>query len=153
RWEHPQRGLVSPGEFIPLAEETGLIVPMGAWMLEAACRQTAAWHAASRSGRTISISVNVSPRQLAEPNLAESVERILQVTGIDPDRVWLEITESTVMRDAEAALGALGALRDLGVHLAVDDFGTGYSSLAYLQRLPVETLKIDRSFVSGVGER
>ncbi len=153
RWEHPQRGLVSPGEFIPLAEETGLIVPMGAWMLEAACRQTAAWHAASGTGRRLSISVNVSPRQLAEPALAENFERILHTTGIDPDRVWLEITESTVMRDAEAALSALGALRDLGVHLAVDDFGTGYSSLQYLERLPVETLKIDRSFVSGVGLR
>jgi len=152
RWQHPERGLVPPGEFVPLAEETGLIVPIGIWALEEACRQTVRWHQSSQ-GRRVSISVNLSPRQLAEPALPNDVARVLAQTGMDPDSLWLEITESTLMRDTESALGVLGALRALGVHLAVDDFGSGYSSLAYLQQLPVETLKIDRAFIAGVHER
>jgi len=153
RWEHPERGLVSPMEFIPLAEETGLIVPLGAWALEEACRQATRWHAACPGARPLTMSVNLSPRQLNEPALTNEVVRILHETGIQPASLWLEITESTLMRDAESALSALGALRSLGLHLAVDDFGSGFSSLSYLERLPVEALKIDRSFVDGVGQK
>ena len=153
RWQHPERGLVPPSEFIPLAEETGLIVPLGVWALEESCRQAVAWHEAAVDGTRLSISVNLSPRQLAEPALPNEVARVLADTGLDADSLWLEITESTLMRDVESALSALGALRALGLHLAVDDFGTGYSSMAYLERLPVESLKIDRSFVSELGNR
>ncbi len=153
RWQHPERGLVPPSEFVPLAEETGLIVPLGAWALEESCRQAMHWHEASADGTRLSISVNLSPRQLAEPSLPNEVARVLGETGLVADSLWLEITESTLMRDAESALSALGALRALGLHLAVDDFGTGYSSMAYLAQLPVESLKIDRSFVSDVGRR
>jgi EAL domain-containing protein (putative c-di-GMP-specific phosphodiesterase class I) len=153
RWEHPERGLVPPMEFVPLAEETGLIVPLGVWALEQACRQAVRWHHAAPDAPHLYMSVNLSPRQLAEPALPNDVARVLHDTGIQPSTLWLEITESTLMRDAESALSALGALRALGLHLAVDDFGTGYSSLAYLERLPVEALKIDRSFTDGVGSR
>jgi diguanylate cyclase (GGDEF)-like protein/PAS domain S-box-containing protein len=152
RWQHPERGLVPPSEFVPLAEETGLIVPLGVWALEESCRQAVRWHEAA-DGTRLSISVNLSPRQLAEPSLPNEVSRVLNETGLHPDALWLEITESTLMRDVESALSALGALRALGLHLAVDDFGTGYSSMAYLERFPVESLKIDRSFVSEVGNR
>ena len=131
-----------------LAEETGLVVPIGSWALEASCRQAASWHA---SGAAISISVNLSPRQLAEPSLASEVADVLQRTSINPDAVWLEITETTLMRDAESAVTTLRALLALGVHLAMDDFGTGYSSMSYLKRFPVEALKVDRSFVDGLG--
>ena len=153
RWEHPERGLVPPMEFVPLAEETGLIVPLGVWALEEACKQAVRWHKATPDAPFLSMSVNLSPRQLAEPALPNDVARVLHGTGIQPSALWLEITESTLMRDTESALSALGALRALGLHLAVDDFGSGYSSLAYLQRLPVEALKIDRSFTEGVGTR
>jgi diguanylate cyclase (GGDEF)-like protein/PAS domain S-box-containing protein len=153
RWEHPERGLVAPMEFVPLAEETGLIVPLGVWALEQACLQAVRWHEASPDGPQLSMSVNLSPRQLAEPALPNDVARVLHDTGIQSSALWLEITENTLMRDAESALSALGALQALGLHLAVDDFGTGYSSLAYLERLPVEALKIDRSFTQGVGVR
>jgi diguanylate cyclase (GGDEF)-like protein/PAS domain S-box-containing protein len=153
RWEHPERGLVPPMEFVPLAEETGLIVPLGVWALEQACHQAVRWHEAAPGAPLLSMSVNLSPRQLAEPALPNDVARVLHQSGIQPSALWLEITESTLMRDAESALSALGALRALGLHLAVDDFGSGYSSLAYLQRLPVEALKIDRSFTEGIGVR
>jgi diguanylate cyclase (GGDEF)-like protein/PAS domain S-box-containing protein len=153
RWEHPERGLVPPMEFVPLAEETGLIVPLGTWALEEACRQAVRWQEGARGQAPLSMSVNLSPRQLSEPALPNEVSRVLHETGVQPGTIWLEITESTLMRDAESAVSALGALRALGLHLAVDDFGTGYSSLAYLERLPVETLKVDRSFIEGVGKR
>ena len=148
RWEHPERGLVPPDQFIPQAEETGLVVPIGAWVLEQACRQAAEWQA---GGAPVSISINLSPRQLAEATLPATVAGALERTGVDPNRVWLEITESTLMRDAESAVSMLHKLRDLGVHLAVDDFGTGYSSMTYLKRFPVDSLKVDRSFVDGIG--
>jgi diguanylate cyclase (GGDEF)-like protein/PAS domain S-box-containing protein len=153
RWEHPERGLIPPMEFVPLAEETGLIVPLGVWALEEACTQAVRWHEAAPDDPPLTMSVNLSPRQLAEPALPNDVARVLHATGIHPSALWLEITESTLMRDTESALSVLNALRALGLHLAVDDFGTGYSSLAYLERLPVEALKIDRSFVDGVGVR
>jgi EAL domain-containing protein (putative c-di-GMP-specific phosphodiesterase class I) len=149
RWRHPDRGLVMPADFIELAEETGVIVPVGMWVLEEACRQTVEWQV--RTGTRLEISVNLSPRQLSEPSLPEEVARVLRATGIRPDSVWLEITESTLMQDAESTILALRALRALGVHLAIDDFGTGYSSLSYLKRFPVEALKVDMSFVDGLG--
>jgi diguanylate cyclase (GGDEF)-like protein/PAS domain S-box-containing protein len=150
RWEHPTRGLLQPGAFVPLAEETGLIVPIGLWVLETACAQAVAWRDSAEHER-VSISVNLSPRQLAEPSLPADVARILERTGLPGDALWLEITEYMLMVDAESARSALDALRALGVHLSVDDFGTGYSSLGYLKHFPVEALKIDHSFVAGLG--
>lgn len=157
RWRHPTRGLLLPQEFIPLAEDSGLIVPLGSWILKEACRQTAAWHAL-RSGTAqdnarLNISVNVSAVQLADPGFSRHVTEALSESGIDPDRVWLEITESTLMRDADEAVVILQGFRDLGLHIEIDDFGTGYSSLSYLQRFPVESLKIDRSFVNDLDRR
>ncbi|HEX6313005.1 MAG TPA: EAL domain-containing protein [Acidimicrobiia bacterium] len=151
RWRHPERGLVPPGEFIARAESTGLIVPIGAWVLEEACRQAARWQEVHRGQAPLTISVNLSPRQLAEPTLPAQVARIIAETGVHPDSVWLEITETTLMHDAESAIGTLEALQEQGVHIAVDDFGTGYSSLSYLKRFPVEALKVDRTFVDGLG--
>jgi diguanylate cyclase (GGDEF)-like protein/PAS domain S-box-containing protein len=148
RWQHPERGLVGPNDFVGLAEETGLVVPIGAWVLEEACRQAELWR---HAGSDLSMSVNLSPRQLAEPSLSDDVARVLHITGIDPDAVWLEITENSLMRDAETAVRTLGSLRSLGVRLAVDDFGTGYSSMSYLKRFPVQALKVDRTFVDGLG--
>jgi len=148
RWQHPERGLVGPNEFVSRAEETGLVVPIGVWALEASCQQAVRWH---QLGAAVTISVNLSPRQLAEATLVDSVAAVLRRTGIDPNSVWLEITESTLMHDAESAVRTLTALRALGVHLSVDDFGTGYSSMTYLKRFPVESLKVDRSFVDGLG--
>jgi predicted signal transduction protein with EAL and GGDEF domain len=151
RWQQPERGLVSPAAFIPLAEETGLIVPLGLWVLEEACRQTHAWQA-DRPDTPLSVSVNLSPRQLAQPDLVGQVAAVLTRTGLAPERLRLEITESLVMRDPETALTTLDALSALGVRLAIDDFGTGYSSLSYLRRLPVDVVKIDRSFIAALVE-
>jgi diguanylate cyclase (GGDEF)-like protein/PAS domain S-box-containing protein len=148
RWRHPTRGRVSPAEFIPLAEETGLIVPIGTWVLGEALRQGRAWHDA---GREIAIGVNVSARQLMDPGLVDTVAGALRDSGIGPQWVHLEITESVLMDDVEHSIETLTALKGLGVHFAVDDFGTGYSSLSYLRRLPIDTLKIDQSFVRGLG--
>jgi diguanylate cyclase (GGDEF)-like protein len=149
RWQHPQRGLVSPAEFIPLAEETGLIVPLGCWVLEEACRQLHAWHQAHPSNPPLILNVNLSARQLQQPDLAEYVAHLLSLYALPPGCLTLEITESCLMQDSDAS--RLRALAALGVNLAIDDFGTGYSSLAYLSRLPIDTLKIDRSFVAGLG--
>jgi EAL domain-containing protein (putative c-di-GMP-specific phosphodiesterase class I) len=157
RWQHPTRGLLLPQEFIPLAEDSGLIVPLGAWVLREACRQTAAWQvlrsAAGQDDARLNVSVNVSAVQLGDPGFARQVVEALQESGVDPDRLWLEITESTLMRDADEAVVVLQAFRDLGLHVEIDDFGTGYSSLSYLQRFPVESLKIDRSFVNDLDQR
>jgi diguanylate cyclase (GGDEF)-like protein len=147
RWEHPDRGLIEPGEFIALAEETGLIVPIGTQVLREACRQARAWVA---TGSRLGIKVNLSGRQFAHPNLAEVVAEILAETGIDPATVYLEITETVLMEDVESTSTALAELKNLGVSLTVDDFGTGYSSLAYLKRFPVDELKVDRAFVAGL---
>jgi diguanylate cyclase (GGDEF)-like protein/PAS domain S-box-containing protein len=152
RWQHPTRGLVYPGDFIQLAEDAGLIVPIGFWVLEEACRQTAHWQSCRVDGPPLWVSVNLSPRQLSDGSLPEELGRILERTGIDPGCVWLELTESALMGDVEAARSVLGALRDQGVHLAVDDFGTGYSSLAHLKRFPVEALKVDQTFIDGLGQ-
>jgi diguanylate cyclase (GGDEF)-like protein len=148
RWEHPTRGLVPPCQFIPLAEETGLIVPIGAWVLQTACQQLAQWDADGLPG--LDLAVNLSGHQLGDPRLVETVARSLHETGIEPSRLCLEITESVLMRDAAAAAATLHRLHDLGVRLAVDDFGTGYSSLLYLRRFPVQVLKLDQTFVSGI---
>ncbi len=152
RWMHPRLGLVSPAEFIPLAEETGLIVPIGAWVLLEACREVGRLQAPGPAGRTLSVGVNVSARQLQHPGLIEHVASALRETGLDPHRLVLEITESVVMADSEDTIGRLAALKDLGVRLAIDDFGTGYSSLSYLSRFPIDVLKLDRSFVSKLAE-
>ena len=149
RWEHPDRGLLPPGEFIDLAEESGLIVPIGTWVLRTALAQHAEW-AARWPERTLTMSVNVAARQVS-PDLVALVEDALATTGADAGGVWLEITESTLMTDTRTAQQVLSSLRELGVHITVDDFGTGYSSLTYLQRFPVGGLKVDRSFVSGIG--
>jgi EAL domain-containing protein (putative c-di-GMP-specific phosphodiesterase class I) len=157
RWQHPTRGLLLPQEFIGLAEDSGLILPLGIWVLNEACRQMTQWHARrSESGydnARMNVSVNVSALQLADPGFPDHVARAIEASGIDPDRLWLEITESTLMRDADEAVTVLQAVRDLGLHIEIDDFGTGYSSLSYLQRFPVESLKIDRSFVADVDQR
>ncbi len=151
RWRHPTRGLLPPADFVDLAEECGLMGDLGAWVLREACRQGASWLAArtavGRTSRPPTMSVNISPQQLAEPGFCELVESVLDETGYPADRLWLEITEGALLRDPAAAIAILESLREAGVHLAIDDFGTGYSSLSYLKRLPVQALKIDRSFV------
>ena len=149
RWQHPHRGLVLPSEFIGVAEETGLVVALGAFVLDRACRQLATWQA---SGRAVTVAVNLSGVQVGEPGLVPMVRETVARTGIDPDGLTLEITETALMRDAGAALEVLTALRAIGVHLSVDDFGTGYSSLAYLRRFPVDVLKLDRSLVADVDD-
>ncbi|HTD58606.1 MAG TPA: EAL domain-containing protein [Solirubrobacteraceae bacterium] len=147
RWRHPTREVIPPIEFIPLAEETGLIVPIGRWVLQEACRQAAMWH---EQGHRIGMSVNVSGRQLDHDKLIEDVRHALEKSGLDPNALTLEITETTLMRDAEATARRLQELKQLGVRIAIDDFGTGYSSLAYLRQFPVDALKIDRSFIGGI---
>ncbi|HEX2038932.1 MAG TPA: EAL domain-containing protein [Acidimicrobiales bacterium] len=152
RWQHPERGLVPPDTFIGLAEETGLIVPLGRWVLEEACRQAAEWAGAGTDERPLSMAVNLSAAQLAVPDLAGDVARILAATGLAASQLCLEITESVLMEDPDAAVTTLHQLKALGVQLAVDDFGTGYSSLGSLRRFPVDQLKIDRTFVRGIGQ-
>ena len=148
RWEHRTRGLVMPHEIIPIAEETGLIVPLGEWVLEQACEQLVEWH---RLAPHLTMAVNLSGVQLARPDLVERVADVLERTCVRRSALSLEITESVLMRDAEDALGVLTALKELGVRISIDDFGTGYSSLTYLKRFPVDVLKIDRTFVDGLG--
>jgi diguanylate cyclase (GGDEF)-like protein/PAS domain S-box-containing protein len=152
RWQHPVQGLVGPAEFIPVAEESGLILPIGAWVLEEACRQARRWEAEHPGSAALGVHVNLSARQFAQPDLAQQVARVVEAAGVDPARLCLEITESVVMDDVEATIAALLELRALGVKVGIDDFGTGYSSLSYLKRLPVDVLKIDKSFVAKLGE-
>ena len=153
RWQHPDQGLVAPYRFIPVAEENGLIIPIGAWVLEEACHQLRDWQADGSTGPRGSVEVNLSARQIDHPEIVETVEQILSTTGLPPENLTLEITESALMRDAESALQVLRALKGIGVSLAIDDFGTGYSSLSYLQRFPLDILKVDKSFVDELGER
>jgi diguanylate cyclase (GGDEF)-like protein len=145
RWKHPELGLVSPGHFLPIAEETGLIVPVGDWILRSACEQNARWNKTGHRG--LRVSVNVSSQQFLEPGLADVVKSALEQSGLAPISLELEITESSLLRDVEVTVNTLRRLKDLGVRLAIDDFGTGYSSLAYLKRLPIDVLKIDQSFI------
>ena len=149
RWNHPVRGVVPPDEFIPLAEETGLIGEIGKWVLEQACSQSAAWRDA---GYAIGMAVNVSARQLDSDQLIADVEGALSDSGLEPGALTIEITETTLMRNVEETARRLDALKQLGVRIAIDDFGTGYSSLAHLQRFPVDALKIDRSFITGLSQ-
>jgi EAL domain-containing protein (putative c-di-GMP-specific phosphodiesterase class I) len=148
RWRHPRRGLIGPAEFVPIAEEAGLIASIGRWVLDQACLQAQVWQGAREAG--FDLSVNLSGRQIEDPEVVDDVRGALERSGLDPQRLTLEITESVLLHDVEATITTLGRLRELGVRLAIDDFGTGYSSLSYLRRLPVDILKIDRSFVAGV---
>jgi diguanylate cyclase (GGDEF)-like protein/PAS domain S-box-containing protein len=150
RWTHPERGLISPLDFIPLAEESRIIVRIGAWVLEQVCRDAARWRTALPGGRPLTVAVNVSPRQF-ESDLAETFGGIIRRSGIDPATVCLEVTESMMMQDAELAIATLRDLKSLGLSISVDDFGTGFSSLAVLKRFPLDELKIDKSFVDGLG--
>jgi EAL domain-containing protein (putative c-di-GMP-specific phosphodiesterase class I) len=147
RWQHPAGETVPPEVFIPLAEDSGLIVPIGRWVLEQACAQCAAWH---ELGHPLNISVNVSARQLERPQLVAEVRTALRNSGLDPATLTLEITETVLMRRPENTALLLAELKALGVRIAVDDFGTGYSSLAYLRQFPVDSLKIDRTFITSL---
>ncbi len=148
RWQHPERGWIPPMKFIPLAEETGLIETLGMWVLDRACRQRAAWR--TQGIEAGCMAVNLSPRQLFSPTLVEQTQEIMARYGIGPGELELEITESAAMSHPERAIEQLKALRALGLQLAIDDFGTGYSSLAYLKLLPIQTLKLDRTFVRDI---
>ena len=150
RWQVPGRGLVYPGDFIATAEDTGIIVPLGLWVLREACLTVHAWNRQFGSGRKLSMSINISPRQFAQRDLVRDIENVLFETGVDPTTIKLEITESGTMGDSERAVRVLSQLKSLGVQLSLDDFGTGYSSLSYLHKFPLDVLKIDRSFVAGL---
>jgi len=152
RWNHPQRGLLPPAEFIPVAEETGIIVPIGLWVLEEACARMSGWREWWGSAPPLTVCVNLSARQLGHPDLVRGVARVLQETGLEANGLLLEFGEGAVMDDPWAAGSILGRLKDLGVRLAVDGFGTGYSSLPHLNRFPIDFLKIDRSLVDGLEE-
>jgi diguanylate cyclase (GGDEF)-like protein len=148
RWEHPEEGLISPGRFMPFAEETGLILPIGAWVLERACWQNREWQRAALP--PVRMSVNISALQFRQPGFAETVRHALAVTGLEARYLELEVTESVIMHDAERVTAALSELKRMGLELAIDDFGTGYSSLSYLKRFPIDRLKIDKSFVRDI---
>jgi len=150
RWDHAERGVISPMEFIPLAEETGLIVPLGEWVLRTACQQNKRWQDAGLP--PVCIAINLSMRQFQEESLVDLVAQVLQDTGLDPQYLELEITESVGLKGVETVICKLNALKQLGVRVAIDDFGTGYSSLHYLQKLPIDSLKVDRSFVRAMSE-
>jgi EAL domain-containing protein (putative c-di-GMP-specific phosphodiesterase class I) len=145
RWAHPTRGLIAPDQFIPLAEKTGLIVPIGEWVLDEACRQISEWREAGR--RDWTMAVNLSALQFGHASLIQTVREALKRHALEPGCLTLEVTESTAMRSADASLRILQQLRDMGVSISIDDFGTGYSSLLYLKRLPASELKIDRGFI------
>jgi EAL domain-containing protein (putative c-di-GMP-specific phosphodiesterase class I) len=147
RWKHPTQGLIAPGDFIPVAEETGLIVPLGEWVIRQACRDAAAWPG------HIGIAVNLSPVQLRSPNLVPTVAAALETSGLDPSRLELEITETIMIQDSASALVTLHELRALGTRISMDDFGTGYSSLSYLRKFPFDKIKIDRSFIHDMGDQ
>jgi diguanylate cyclase (GGDEF)-like protein len=148
RWQHPERGPILPSAFIPVAEETGLILPLGLWVLRAACRQLHDWHSRSPELASLIMSVNLSSKQLAQPDLVEQIDQILRDTSIAPPYLKLEITESVIMEHPNSAAEVLKSLKERGIQLSLDDFGTGYSSLSYLHRFPIDTLKVDRSFIN-----
>ena len=153
RWHHGEFGQIPPNKFIPIAEESGLIIPMTNWILEETCKQLAKWQRISPEHAGMIMSVNISGKHLSNDDLIDDVENALAVSGIDPSTLKLEITESAAMENAEHTISVLNRLKATGVQLSIDDFGTGYSSLSYLHRLPFDTLKIDRSFVYSVGEK
>jgi diguanylate cyclase (GGDEF)-like protein len=152
RWQHPERGFISPADFIPMAEDTGLILPIGMWTLKLACQQLAKWQWQRPASRQLFMSVNLSGKQLAQRGLVDQIRETLEETHVDPRHLKLEITESAMMENAESAAQLLRRLKALGLQLSIDDFGTGYSSLGYLHRFPVDILKIDRSFIGRIGE-
>ncbi len=152
RWEHPERGLTPPDEFLAIAEDTGLIIPIGAWVLREACAQAARWASESTHGRPLTVAVNLSARQLADPDLVAEVERAVADAELDPALLVLEVTETVLMENHERAVAVLQAIAEMGVHIGIDDFGTGQSSLGYLKVLPVHVLKIDQSFIDGLGK-
>src|ERR1700721_4772311 len=151
RWAHPQRGMVSPGQFVPIAEECGLILPIGRWVLLEACRPARAWNDAGLG--VVPVAVNVSASEFVDKDFLAGVRAVLIATGVEPQNLELELTESVLMRDAESTVRTLAALKAMGVQLAIDDFGTGYSSFSYLQRFPVDALKLHHSFVHGITEQ
>jgi EAL domain-containing protein (putative c-di-GMP-specific phosphodiesterase class I) len=151
RWNHPELGMRPPSEFVPVAEESDLIVLLGRWVLKEACKQMAEWHKRFVFDPPLTISVNITPRHLNDAGIVQDVERVLSETGLDPKYLKLEVTESSVMQNPETALATLRRLKLMGIGLEIDDFGTGYSSLSYLQRLPFDTVKIDRSFIRELG--
>ncbi len=152
RWEDPDRGMIGPGEFVPALEDTGLIVPVGAWVLEQACAQAYEWATAHRDQAPLMVTVNVSARQIAQVDFADVLRRVLTVTGVDPGTICLEVTEGALMADVDAAWSMLRQAKALGVYLALDDFGTGYSSLSFLKKFRFDIVKIDKSFVDGLGQ-
>ncbi len=152
RWNHPTKGLVSPAEFIPVAEETGLIIEIGEFVLRESCRQMAQWQTLSPANKQLTVSVNVSAKQFQSSKLTRLVESVLEETRLAPESLKLELTESTLMKDARSAIRTMEELKTMGIRIVVDDFGTGYSSLSYIQRFPIDGLKIDRSFISGGDE-
>jgi diguanylate cyclase (GGDEF)-like protein len=153
RWDHPERGLVPPAEFIPVAEQTGLILPIGRWVLEEACTEAARWSATCGPDSRPYVTVNLSVRQFSDPDLVDVVAEILERTQLDPAQLGLELTESALMEEIDSPLDTLNALKDLGVRLLLDDFGTGYSSLSYLRTFPIDSLKVDRMFVAGLDDQ
>jgi EAL domain-containing protein (putative c-di-GMP-specific phosphodiesterase class I) len=152
RWIHPERGLVPPLDFIPLAEETGLIVPIGRWVMREACTYAAALHDRYPTEPRLHMAVNLSAKQLVRADIVDDIRGILSETGLDPNTLIIEITESVMMADMELSIARLTELKGLGVQIAIDDFGTGYSSLNYVRRFPVDILKVDKSFIDGVSE-
>ena len=150
RWDHPERGLIGPLAFIAVAEESRLIVPIGRWVIEQACSQAAAWQRLQPDSAPVSVAVNLSARQLGDPELIPHIEGSITANGIEPSTLWLELTESTVLDDTVYVERTLGALERLGVRLVLDDFGVGFSSLGYLKRLPLSMVKLDRTFVENV---
>jgi EAL domain-containing protein (putative c-di-GMP-specific phosphodiesterase class I) len=148
RWKHPEWGLIEPARFVPLLEETGLVVQVGAWVLAEACRQAQAWQAAGLP--RLRVSVNLSSRQFRSEGLAETVSAALRASGLAPELLELEMTESLLVENVEHAMGVMGRLKAIGTAISIDDFGTGYSSLGYLKRFPIDSLKIDRSFVRDI---
>ena len=145
RWNHPQKGRVSPAQFIPLCEEIGLIIAIGEWIIQTVCTQVKNWH--DQGFSSLRIPINLSPLQFRQPDLIKKVETILAIAGLDPDKLEFEITESVAIEDIDKTIATLKAFKNMGLHLSIDDFGTGYSSLSYLKRFPIHNLKIDQSFI------
>jgi EAL domain-containing protein (putative c-di-GMP-specific phosphodiesterase class I) len=148
RWEHPQQGLISPAKFVQIAEDTGLIIEMDQWMLRESCAQLRTWQEEFPANPPLSVSVNLSGKQFAHPDLNDRIREILAETNVSPESLKLEITESSLIENPEAAANTLRMLKELGIRISLDDFGTGYSSLSYLHRFPIDTIKIDRSFIA-----
>jgi Amt family ammonium transporter len=150
RWRHPKRGVLTPKHFLSLAESSGLIVPIGKQIISLACRQARIWQS-QLPGNGMHVYINLSPLEFLQPELVETIAEVLQTTGVEPKLIGLEITESAILEDIDATANAMQELKELGVALIIDDFGTGYSSLTHLKRFPVDELKVDRSFVAGLG--